>query len=239
MPRKKSNTSLVREYIRNLIVSQGLKSGDMLPCEGDIAAALDISKSSVREATHALESIGLIEIRHGIGLVLRDFNLDAIGDIFDYSFVLDPSIVLDLYDLRQQLESSLMPRIVERVQDIHFDRCESILAEWELLADAEESTYEVDRQFHETLYSVVDNRMLTKLCHIFWNTFRDLELTEQLRRGQPKTIEGTHKIIQDHRRILEAVRARDSELASRLMFSHFSRIERLNFDTQTQNDRRN
>ena len=93
MPRKKNNTTLVREYIRGLIVRQGVKAGDMLPCEGDIAAALEISKSCVREATHALESIGLIEIRHGIGLVLRDFNLDAIGDIFDYSFVLDLSLI--------------------------------------------------------------------------------------------------------------------------------------------------
>ena len=124
MPRKKNNTTLVREYIRGLIVRQGLKAGDMLPCEGDIAAALEISKSCVREATHALESIGLIEIRHGIGLVLRDFNLDAIGDIFDYSFVLDPSIVLDLYDLRRQLESSLMPRVVELISEAQLQRCE-------------------------------------------------------------------------------------------------------------------
>ncbi len=79
--RKKNNTTLVREYIRNLIVERGLKAGDMLPCEGEIAEALEISKSSVREATHALESIGLIEIRHGIGLVIRDFNLDAIKHI--------------------------------------------------------------------------------------------------------------------------------------------------------------
>lgn len=238
MPRKKNNATLVREYIRNLIVKQGLKAGDMLPCEGEIAAALDISKSCVREATHALESIGLIEIRHGIGLVLRDFNLDAIGDIFDYSFVLDPSIVLDLYDLRQQLESTLMPRVVENVQETHLQHCEAILAEWEELADAEEPTYEVDRQFHETLYSVVDNRLLTTLCRIFWNTFSDLERNEFLRREQSKTIEGTHKTIQDHRHILEAVRARDSALASQLMFRHFARIERLKTDTPIQTNRR-
>lgn len=230
MPRKKNNTTLVREYIRNLIVSQGLKSGDMLPCEGDIAAALEISKSCVREATHALESIGLIEIRHGIGLVLRDFNLDAIGDIFDYSFVLDPSIVLDLYDLRRQLESSLMPRIVELVQETHLKRCEEILAEWERLADAESPTYEVDGQFHETLYSVVGNRMLTTLCHIFWTTFRDLEVNELLRRGQPMTVEGTRKTIDDHRRILAAVRSHDGMLASRLMYDHFAKIERLSME---------
>ena len=225
MSRKKNNTTVVREYIRTLIVSQGLKPGDMLPCEGEIAATLDISKSCVREATHALESIGLIEIRHGIGLVLRDFNLDAVGDIFDYSFVLNPSLVLDLYDLRRQLESSLMPRIVEEVQEPHLQRCEEILSEWENLCVSGSPTYEADCLFHETLYSVVGNRMLTTLCHIFWTTFRALEENELLRRNQPVTQETTRKTIDDHRRILAAVRSRDAALTSRLMYEHFAKIE--------------
>lgn len=231
MPRKKNNTTLVREYIRGLIVKQGLKPGDMLPCEGEIAAALEISKSCVREATHALESIGLIEIRHGIGLVLRNFNLDAVGDIFDYGFVLDPSIVIDLYDLRRQLETSLMPRIVEKIEERQLSLCEEILDEWTRLADAEEPTYEVDGLFHETLYSVVDNRMLTSLCHIFWNAFRDLEVNEVLRRETPRNQEVAHQTIANHRRILDAVRARDDALAARLMFEHFGKIERKALET--------
>lgn len=230
MPRKKNNTTLVREYIRGLIVRQGLKAGDMLPCEGDIAAALEISKSCVREATHALESIGLIEIRHGIGLVLRDFNLDAIGDIFDYSFVLDPSIVLDLYDLRRQLESSLMPRVVELISEAQLQRCEEILSEWASLAHSGDLTYEMDRRFHETLYVVVPNRMLSSLCHIFWNTFRDLETSALLTRETPLSLESTLKTIESHRQILNAIRANDGQLASRLMFEHFGKIERSRLD---------
>lgn len=226
MPRKKSNTTLVREYIRNLIVSQGLKPGDMLPCEGDIATALEISKSCVREATRALESIGLIEIRHGIGLVLRDFNLDAIGDIFDYGFVLDPSIVLDLYDLRRQLETSLMARVVEKITSEQIVRCQGILNEWTRLAENNDPTYQIDGLFHDTLYSVMDNRMLTSLCHIFWKSYRDLETSQQLKRESPTNLQAAMKTIEDHRRILDAVRKRDEALASRLMFEHFGGIER-------------
>ena len=232
MPRKMSNTTLVREYIRDPIVSQGLKPGDMLPCEGDIAAALEISKSCVREATRALESIGLIEIRHGIGLVLRDFNLDAIGDIFDYGFVLDPSIVIDLYDLRRQLETSLMARVVDKIDDEQLERCESILSEWTRLAEKNEPTYEIDGLFHETLYSVVDNRMLTSLCHIFWNSYRDLEMNQLLKRESPKSMERALKTIEDHHRILDAVRNRDENLAAQLMFKHFSGIERKPAETK-------
>lgn len=224
MPHKISNTTLVQKYIRNLIMNQELKPGDMLPCEGDISAALEISKSCVREATRALECIGLIEIRHGIGLVLRDFNMDAIGDIFDYGFMLDPSIVIDLYDLRRQLETSLMPRVVEKINEAQISICENILVEWSRLAEANEPTYEIDGLFHETLYSVVDNRMLTSLCHIFWNSYRDLEIRQLLKRENPRNIESARKTINDHQNILYAIRKRDEALASKLMFEHFAKI---------------
>lgn len=226
MSRKKSNTTLVREYIHDLIVREGLKPGDMLPCEGEIASTLEISKSCVREATHALESIGLIEIRHGIGLELRPFNFDAMGEIFNFGFALDPSIVIDLYDLRRQMESSMMPRVVEHIDDQHIAACEEILLRWEKLAQDNVPTYDVDRQFHETLYSVVDNRMLTSLCHLFWTEYQDLEGNNQLMREEPNNKETACRTIAAHRQILEAVREKDAQKATRLMYDHFRRINR-------------
>lgn len=221
MVRKKSNTVLVREYIRKMIVNRGLKPGDMLPCEGDIAADLDVSKSCVREATHALESIGLIEIRHGVGLVLRDFNMDAVGDIFDYSFALDPTIVLDLYDLRRMMESALMPLVVERISKEELMQCEAILAEWNRLAVEGKPSYEIDGRFHETLYSVIGNRMVTALCHIFWTSYCELETNRILGNADSKNRESTEKTIEAHRRILKAVQQGDGSMASKLMYDHF------------------
>ena len=222
---KKNNTTLVREYIRSLIIDRGLKAGDMLPCEGEIAEALEISKSSVREATHALESIGLIEIRHGIGLAIRDFNLDAISDIIDYSFLLDPHMTVELYDLRRQLETSLMPRIIERIDTTHIERCQSILQEWSQLVEQNRETYDVDHRFHETLYSVIDNRMLTTLCHIFWNAYQNLEHNEKIFRETPHNLQTARRTLKDHRNILLAVQKKDSKSASELMFKHFRKFQ--------------
>ena len=73
-----SNVAIVKEYIRNCIKKDCLRPGDLLPSECQIAKDLNISRNSVKEATRALECIGLIEIKHGKGLILREFNLDAI-----------------------------------------------------------------------------------------------------------------------------------------------------------------
>ena len=91
---KVNNSVLVREYIRDCIFKDNLKPGDKLPSEGQIAEDLGIARNSVREATRALESIGVLEVKHGVGLVVRSFNLDAIVDIFSYGFVLDESLIL-------------------------------------------------------------------------------------------------------------------------------------------------
>lgn len=67
MVRKKSNTVLVREYIRKLIVNRGLKPGDMLPCEGDIAADLDVSKSCVRKQRSVGRALALLKFGMALG----------------------------------------------------------------------------------------------------------------------------------------------------------------------------
>ena len=72
--------------------------------------------------------------------------------------------------------------------------------------------------------------MLSSLCHIFWNTFRDLETSALLTRETPLSLESTLKTIESHRQILNAIRANDGQLASRLMFEHFGKIERSRLD---------
>ncbi|MGH2346605.1 MAG: FadR/GntR family transcriptional regulator, partial [Chloroflexota bacterium] len=59
--------SLVVEQIRALIESGQLKAGDKLPTERGLAEQLGVSRSSVREALSALEVLGVIHSRQGLG----------------------------------------------------------------------------------------------------------------------------------------------------------------------------
>jgi DNA-binding FadR family transcriptional regulator len=56
------------EAIRDFIVERGLKPGDALPSEAELAALLDVGKTSVREALRRLEAHGVVEVRRGKGL---------------------------------------------------------------------------------------------------------------------------------------------------------------------------
>ena len=57
----------IAEQITNLIQTNGLRLGERLPGERELAMHLGVSRPSLREAFIALEAAGLIQVRHGEG----------------------------------------------------------------------------------------------------------------------------------------------------------------------------
>ena len=55
------------EEIKRYIVDRQLAPGDRLPTENQLAEDFDISRLSVREATKALEFLGIVESKTGVG----------------------------------------------------------------------------------------------------------------------------------------------------------------------------
>ncbi len=65
-----SSVEIVVEKVKELLISQKLKPGDMIPSEMDLAEGLKVSRSSVREAVKILTAYGVLEIRRGSGTFL-------------------------------------------------------------------------------------------------------------------------------------------------------------------------
>src|ERR1051325_2365458 len=76
------STRIYEEIVRQIkaMIAEGrLKSGDQLPPERDLAEKFLVSRTSVREALRALESVGLIEIRPGEGAFVREVAVEVRG----------------------------------------------------------------------------------------------------------------------------------------------------------------
>src|SRR5689334_21721474 len=57
----------MRDRLAAAIRSGGLRPGDQVPTEQDLAEQLDVGRSTVREALRLLERDGLIDVHHGRG----------------------------------------------------------------------------------------------------------------------------------------------------------------------------
>jgi DNA-binding FadR family transcriptional regulator len=58
----------VVEKLRALIEDRGLSPGERFPTEGQLVRELGVSRNTLREAIGRLEAVGVICVRHGLGM---------------------------------------------------------------------------------------------------------------------------------------------------------------------------
>ncbi len=79
LPRRKIRDE-VAQQIKLLIASERLDYGDRLPNENELAVRFGVSRLSVREATKALEFLGIVESKTGVGLAVGQIDLARVTD---------------------------------------------------------------------------------------------------------------------------------------------------------------
>ncbi|MCP4398998.1 MAG: FadR family transcriptional regulator [bacterium] len=131
MAKRQTVSELVQNYIRDYIVNNTLGSGDQLPPEGEIAAALEVSRTSVREAVKILQTLGIVEVRHGNGLFVRNLNFDALLEILSYRVFFDQSSLEELLQVRKLFEVGMLKDVIENIQEEHIQACHKHLEDWE------------------------------------------------------------------------------------------------------------
>jgi DNA-binding FadR family transcriptional regulator len=209
----------IQDKIKQYVTDNRLGAGDLLPPEGQLAADLGVSRGSVREAIKALESLGIVEVRHGDGVRVRAFNFDSVFDFLSYGLVFQPSKAAEMLQIRIWLEEAALGEAVHHITDQELEQIEVLLAAWETKAAAGEPTSDEDRAFHRLLYTPLGNESLISLTDIFWVIYHALPLQKIGTDRQPLAT------VQAHRDLLAAVQARDVDLAKQRMRDHFRNIE--------------
>lgn len=207
----------VREYIKEYIIARRLPPGSPLPTEAQLSEALGISRSSVREAVKALQSLGLIEVRRGNGLFVRETNFDAIGEILTYNLRLNPSMLQELLHVRMWLESAVIAEAIPQLQPSDLLDLKQIMQQWSVRVHTMESTEELDERFHRVLYRSLGNSTLNKILEVFWVALH--AYGGELKELSPAEMQQQY---QKHQSILDAVEAQDVQAAKQRLVDHFA-----------------
>src|SRR5881396_1311475 len=104
------STRIYEEIVRQVkqMIAEGrLKSGDRLPPERDLAEKFVVSRSSVREALRALESLGLVEIRPGEGTFVREVSVESLIEPLALMMVSQRGALAELFEARRLLEPGI------------------------------------------------------------------------------------------------------------------------------------
>ncbi|SDK62236.1 transcriptional regulator, GntR family [Glycomyces sambucus] len=207
----------LRDYIRE----HDLPAGARLPSEADLAAELGVSRLSLREATRSLQTLGVIEARHGNGLFVSEFSFKPIIEQLPYGLAGTGTAVVEVLTAREAMEAGLMPAVARAGLDAELQRCADIAREMTERDERGEDSRELDEEFHRTLYSGLGNPLVDNLIDLFWRLFGELSREVGGRMLAPAPNRGLV-----HARIIDALTAGDELLAVQRMREHFDDLRK-------------
>ena len=184
------------EQIKQYIVERKLVSGDRLPTETQLAETLGISRLSLRESTKALEFLGIVESKTGVGLTVGRIDMQRVtGHLGFHAGLLDVD-PQQLIDSRVILETGVLPHVARRMRNdpAIATRLRDLVDKSRSARDLK-SWIELDIRFHRSMLDASGLQPLVAfgdLLHIFFQRFRESVKKAEWRVG-----------IESHQRLVE------------------------------------
>ncbi len=218
------STRIYEEIVRQVkaMIAEGrLKSGDQLPPERDLAEKFVVSRTSVREALRALESLGLVEIRPGEGTFVREISVEALIEPLALMMLSQREAIGELFETRRLLEPSIAALAARRATPDEIQEMTRVLDEQAKEIAAGRTGLAQDAAFHAAIAAAAHNRAITRVVHAI------MDLLTQSREESLNTPGRPTRSHENHRRILEAIVKHDEAGASSAMLDHLVTVERL------------
>jgi len=213
----KTNLSeLVITRIREYIEANNLKVGDRLPTEQEMADMFGVSRISIREATKALNFLGIIRAAPRRGLTIGPVDMNKLTEVLSFHFMLDNYPKELLLNARMVIEVGSLQYAMKAIIDNNalYEKLVAICDKLDKTKDPEEFL-KGDTEFHRTLVEASGVHPLLAFNDVigaFFTKFRIEFLT--------KAVSSQFKGSQVHRKIIVALRNGNLIEAEKTMRHH-------------------
>jgi hypothetical protein len=190
--------------IRDDILSENYTPGEELK-EATLGKQLGVSRTPVREALRQLDLEGLVEIAPNRGAKVIGISRKDVEDI---------------YHMRARLEGLAARKAAEQIKEEELAELEEVilLSEFHVKKPESKQMVRLDGRFHEIMYRASGSRMLEHVLTDF------LHYVKMARSHSVKTEHRAQESVKEHKRILEAIRQRDGDLAEQLANEHIQHV---------------
>ena len=217
---------LVMDSLLKAMEAGTIRVGEELPPERDLAEALGISRNSLRECLAIMSFMGIVENRGNRKILVKNADrFRKARSLIDLSYSQDT--FEDFMEFRRTNEREIARLACVRATEEDLERLRNSVERLE--ADA--TDFEADVDFHVNLAYASHNTIFAAML----NYVNSLILELRMRFFEREEYHG--KTAEAHRRIYEAVKARDEELAVYEMGRHLKIIENYD-DTSTKHAER-
>lgn len=209
---KRPLLQIIADKIIDLIESKELLPGEKLPSEQELMKELNVGRGTIREAIKSLVSRNIVEIRRGVGTFVAK-NTGVVEDPLGFSFIDNKKkLVKDSMDVRLLLEPSIARWAARNATDFEILEIIELSKKIETAILNDENYSDLDVEFHTKIANSSGNLVVENLIPILNTNIRSL-------------IDVTHAVLKEHtilshKKIANAIKERDEELAEQLMKEH-------------------
>lgn len=216
----------IAEQVRQLMASGEFALGSRLPAERDLALQLGVSRPSVREALIALEVEGMIEVRTGSGIYVRQ---NTAAKSTASAAELDDNTPanwgpLEVMSARILVEAEVAALAAANAQKGDLKAIKSGLQQMKLEAARDEVPRQGDEAFHEAIAQACGNSVLLDTVQRYWMA-RNGPLFERLG-DYFEHPASWQTAIAEHQEVMHAIEARDSSAARKAMQKHLKQAHK-------------
>lgn len=206
---KRSLSDEIVFQIKEMIADGRLQPNQKLPTEQELCQAFSVGRTTVREALMGLTALGLVRrdkhnsyVTDAVEHPLQEFYLHLIMDNYD---------IAQLYEARLMLEGSVI-RLEELTEQMQTDNIEAYV--------------KADVEYHNEIMRAANNQVTYEMYQVIRFLLKKAQM-QIAKNEQTRTTS-----CAQHRRIIEAVKERNEELASKLMTEHIRTMDQFRIQSE-------
>lgn len=220
----------VEMKLAEIFISKDLKPGDPIPKEVELAEAMGVSRTVIRESLTRLKTIDIIESKKHKGTVIKSPNIFSILQKSMIPNILDDRTLKDIFELRLVIEIGLADFIFRRITPAHIKELDQIVKNEPEKSDTIAFDAEHEIKFHGKLYEITGNKSLfqfqTLLLPLFNYAYKSGLINKPIKRKRYVSHKGLVDVLKhgDAAKFRTAMRAH--------LENHFQRIADREFNQE-------
>ncbi|WKK59429.1 FadR/GntR family transcriptional regulator [Sphingobacterium sp. BN32] len=180
----------LHDYFRN----ENFLPGDSIPKEIELAEAMGVSRTAMREALTRFKTLGIIESKKNRGMVMTEPDVLQNMNVVMNPRLLNQDTMQDFFELRLVIEMGIVDILYVRKTDESIKKLEEIV-EKEAGAKTINEILKLDIEFHSTLYKISGNHTIERFQRILMPVFDYMKNTLHIRSQEQTEDYVSHKVL--------------------------------------------
>ena len=206
---KKNLSDEISEQIIHRIISGVFKPEEKLPTERDMSQQMNVNRHTLREALRKIELLGLISIRQGDGIYVRDYresgNLELLKHILYFRKDITSDILKNILEIRRFISPEMAYRAAKaRSEDDVFSLNQIMQKDLPII--------EKDLAIHQAIARASGNILYIFILNFFNDVFHDFG---QVYFSFKENRAASEKF---HKNIVKAITEKNSDSARKIMY---------------------